>query len=327
VLTLGCVHRGRGQTFGAADLSVAQPALQALAADPAQGGRGLVAAQQDQRATVSQLQRALQRRENADELAAQAIDPSGAIGDKIGPAVGENPQLNDPFVLWSQDGQVTPHPSLVGDDRGILGIGLAGAAIASGGPVDGEAGYVDEPLAVIEQDVGPQGSHAVGDVDRPDDVLIKGQYVGEQLQQLWFVVRHPPGQQPIAVAVQHHRVVVRLADVRPRPDPGHRFLRSFDVQRASRQRPRRRGPTQRCTRRGSQLLISGRGRRETPGGQVDGTIEGNRLKAIPGVSGSLDLTTGPSNPVNKVGPFKTIKRQMYGRSSFRLLRTRILLRS
>lgn len=33
-----------------------------------------------------------------------------------------------------------------------------------------------------------------------------------------------------------------------------------------------------------------------------GTIEGNHLKAIPGVSGSLDLTTGPSNPRNNVGP-------------------------
>jgi hypothetical protein len=32
-------------------------------------------------------------------------------------------------------------------------------------------------------------------------------------------------------------------------------------------------------------------RREAPGGQVSCTIEGNRLKAIPGVSGPPDLTT------------------------------------
>lgn len=74
-----------------------------------------------------------------------------------------------------------------------------------------------------------------------------------------------------------------------RPDLGHLFLRSF---------VRAHAPDDLA----SVVLLSDApegpaapnqrsGRRETPGGQVRGTIKCNPLKAIPGVSGPLDLTT------------------------------------
>jgi hypothetical protein len=93
-------------------------------------------------------------------------------------------------------------------------------------------------------------------------------------------------------------VVMDLADVRTCPDLGHQFRRAFDDPLCSWTtspawsysviRPRTfAAPNQRP------------GRRETAGGQVRGTIEGNCMKAIPGVSESLGLTT--ARPTHEQG--------------------------
>jgi hypothetical protein len=49
VLALGGLEGSLGQLVGAVDLSVAEPRLQPLAADPAEGSRRLIAGQQDER--------------------------------------------------------------------------------------------------------------------------------------------------------------------------------------------------------------------------------------------------------------------------------------
>ncbi len=290
LLPLGRVEDRLGQGLGPADLAVPEPGLQPFAAGATQGGGCLVSGQKDQRADVTQIEFSFKGGKDAGQLAAQAIDPPGAVGADVRPAASENAQFEGVLVVGPQRGQVPAHAGLVGDDRGVLGVSLAGASVAGGGPVDRQTGYVDELLAVIEQEVDPQGCHAVGDVDRPDHVLVDGHHVDEKGQELRLVIEHPPRQQPRAVGIEHHAMVVGLAYVRPRPDQGHLFLRSFDMCCSS-GRPRQRGPTQRCTRKGPAAPNQRPSRRETPGGQVSRTIKCNRLKAIPGVFGPLDLTT------------------------------------
>ncbi len=96
------------------------------------------------------------------------------------------------LVVRSQNGQVAAHPGLVGDDGGVLGVGLAGAPVAGRCPVDREAGDVEQLLAVVEQHADEQRGHAVRDVDRPHGVLVDGQYIGEQSQQFRLVIEHAP---------------------------------------------------------------------------------------------------------------------------------------
>jgi len=50
----------------------------------------------------------------------------------------------------AQEPEVAAHPGLVGDDRGVLGVGLAFAAVGVGGAVDRDAGYVQQPVAAGE---------------------------------------------------------------------------------------------------------------------------------------------------------------------------------
>jgi hypothetical protein len=85
----------------------------------------------------------------------------------------------------------------------------------------------------------------------------------------------------------------RLADVGACPDPGHVPLRSSRLHLDA-GRPRLRCPTERCLE-GLAAPNQRSSRRKTPGGQVTEAIKGNRLRAVPDVSGSQDLTTGPSD--------------------------------
>lgn len=88
--------------------------------------------------------------------------------------------------------QVTPDAELVGDDSGVLGIGLALAAVALGGAVDGSAGDVVHRLVLVEEDCDGQGGFAVGQIDGPGHLVGQGQDVGEEFGQLGLVVRDAP---------------------------------------------------------------------------------------------------------------------------------------
>lgn len=84
--------------------------------------------------------------------------------------------------------QVTSDADLVGDDGGVLGVGLAFAAVALGGAVDGPAGDVVHRLVVVEEDRDGEGGAAVGQVDAPGRLLGQGQDVGEEFEEFGFVV-------------------------------------------------------------------------------------------------------------------------------------------
>ena len=104
-----------------------------------------------------------------------------------------------------------------------------------------------------------QGSAAVVEVDRPQHVFVEGQDVPDQFQQGRFVVQDPAGQQPFAVRVDHHAVVVFLADVHSGPYPGHGHLRQLVARSRPSRRPRRRCPTQRSSRISQLAVESSRG--------------------------------------------------------------------
>lgn len=92
VLTFGRPERGCGQGVAAADLAVAQPCFQPPGADsdaarPGSGSRS--ARQWDE---IAQIQGTLQDWEDAGGLPAPTVDLPDAVGDEIGPAIGEHPQ-------------------------------------------------------------------------------------------------------------------------------------------------------------------------------------------------------------------------------------------
>lgn len=89
---------GLGEPAGADDVAVAQPGLQSLGADPANGGRGLVAGQQDERARVGQIQLPFQAGEDAGQLGSQAVDRAGVVGDQVHAPARENPEVDHGVV-------------------------------------------------------------------------------------------------------------------------------------------------------------------------------------------------------------------------------------
>ncbi|KUM68207.1 hypothetical protein AQI70_34000 [Streptomyces curacoi] len=67
--------------------------------------------------------------------------------------------------------QVARDTGLVGNDGGILGVGLAFAAVALGGPVDGPAGDVVHRLVVVVEDRDDQRGSAVGKINVPGHIV------------------------------------------------------------------------------------------------------------------------------------------------------------
>lgn len=98
VLALSGVDDGLGEPAGVDDLSVTQPGLQPFHADTADGGRGLVSGQQHERAGVGQVQCPFQPGEDAGELGAEPVDATGAVGDQVRAAAGEDLEVGDGSV-------------------------------------------------------------------------------------------------------------------------------------------------------------------------------------------------------------------------------------
>ncbi|WP_244258031.1 hypothetical protein [Streptomyces sp. Tu 2975] len=98
MLPFGGLHGGLGQSVGADGMAAAQPGLQPLGADSADGGWGLVAGQQGERAGVGQIRRPFQARENAGELGSETVDGAGAVGGQVHAPAGEDLEVGDGVV-------------------------------------------------------------------------------------------------------------------------------------------------------------------------------------------------------------------------------------
>nr|AAF08612.1 unknown [Mycobacterium avium] len=125
----GLDSRGR-DSRGVAGLAFMQPSCQAGSAARAAVG-GLVAGQQDQRGLAGAvIEAAFQGGEVLKQLGTQPVDHPGAIGRPGRCASGQDAQLDRDVITGSQRLQVAAHPSLVGDDGGVLGVAFAVATVA-----------------------------------------------------------------------------------------------------------------------------------------------------------------------------------------------------
>lgn len=254
LLGLGGLHGRLRESGGAADLAVLQPGLDPPGAGTTDRGRGLVAGQEHDRPLVDELQRPLQCRENLQQLGPETVDLPGAVEDHVQAPCRQRAQVDGDLVARPQQPEILAHAGLVGDDEGVLRVSLALAPVGGRGPVDRQAGQIGHGLVVAEQQADQQGGAAVVEVDGPQHVGGYRQDVADELEQLGLVVQDPAGQQPFAVRVDHHAVVMFLADVHPGPDLGHVSSASSSLHR-SRRRPRRRCPTAAIE---SRLPIGGR---------------------------------------------------------------------
>lgn len=221
--------------------------------------RRLIAGQQQDGPLVRQAQRPLQRREDFEELFPESVDLAGSVVDEVGAASDQDLEVDGYLVAGPQLAQVLAHAGLVGDDEGVLRVRLALAAVGGRCLVHRKAGEVDHRLVVADQQAEEQGGPTVVDVHRPQRVLGECEYVADQLQQRGLVVQDSPRQEAFALRVDHHAVVIFLADVHPGPDMGHGHLRQLVVTQQPSRRPRRRCPTQRSSRVSQLAVESSRG--------------------------------------------------------------------
>lgn len=237
------------QSLGSADLPVAQPGGQPALAGAADRGRGLVARQEQQRPIGPEVQGAFQGREHAGQQGPQAVDGAGAFGDQVDAAFGQQPQFDGGVVVGADRLQITPRAGLVGYDAGVPGVGLALASVAVRGPVDHDAGDVDQLLAVVDEQHDRQCGFIAGHVHRLGDSAAVGEVedVADQFQQLGLVIGDPPRQQGLALGFQDQGVVVGFAAVGPGPYPAHRAPARRACSSYHR-RPRRHCSTQRPVR-------------------------------------------------------------------------------
>ena len=167
----------------------------------------------------------------------------------------EHSQLSDRLRLESQLPQVASHPRLIGDDRGVLGVGLAFAAVGPGDPIDRDTGQVEQPLTILDQQCNDERRRPVSQIDCPRHVVGTVQRGSDDLTEIWFSIDDPARQQTSAFPVDDHHMVMALAriDAGPRlPDSLHpALLRSVTRCPVDARRP---FPTQRSM---SQISISG----------------------------------------------------------------------
>jgi hypothetical protein len=188
--------------------------------------------------------------------------------------------------------QVTANADLVGDDGGVFGVGLALAAVALGSSVDGTAGEVEHWLIVIEEDRDGQGGSAVSQVNAPGHLVA---YIGEELEELGFVIGDASGQQPTAALVDRDAVVVGFACVDAGPDRGHVVPPCGVVLVPPDGRPRCRFPTWR-----SFAIPNWQpSRRGASGGQSMEATDGRTLKATPDAPGWMNHTKGSPRPAGQ----------------------------
>lgn len=131
----GCIGHG----LSAADFAVLQPGREPTRADPAEAGWGPIAGQQDECGFGRRSRRSVPGREVLQELGTHPIDGAGPVGGEVMTAGGLYLQVHRNLVPLLQGLQVPAHPCLVGDDVGVLCIGLAVPAVATGSVMDGSA--------------------------------------------------------------------------------------------------------------------------------------------------------------------------------------------
>lgn len=214
VLSLRRAQSGCCDLLGAADLPLDQPGPQPRLPDPSDRRRGLVAGQQDQRATgVGVVEGPLQGREVAAEDIAEPVDHPDPIADQVGAMSHQQPQLGDQRGSDLHWGQVATVSQRLRDDVGVLGVGLGLAAVGTCHLVHGPSRHVPDPLAVRGRQCEQEPRHGAGDIDSPHDLLGAGQHAGDRIEDCCFVVDDLRRPQRGAGLIDQTQPVMALADI------------------------------------------------------------------------------------------------------------------
>lgn len=158
--------------------------------------------------------------------------------------------------------------------------------------MNSEAGEIDHRLAVTQQQADEQRCTAVVNVHRPHRVLGKREDVADQLQERRLVVQHPSREQALTLRVDHHAMVMFLADVHAGPDLGHGHLRQLVVATV----PQTTSPTLSYTAIKSRITVSGRVVAGPRAAKPFESSNGDKLTAIPRTPGPTILRNDRLRP-------------------------------
>ena len=143
--------------------------------------------------------------------------------DHVESVGGQQPQVDRDLVRDPDGLQVGAHAGLVGDDPGVLRVGLPVAAIRRRGVVHDSARDIEQLLAVAGEQRDQQRRAAVGQVRRPADLAVAGEldHGGDQVEQRGLVVADLRRQPNAAVAVDDDAVMRAFAGVDSGPKCRH----------------------------------------------------------------------------------------------------------
>jgi len=170
---------------------------------------------------------------------------------------------------------------------------LPSPPIHAGCSVHHPAGDVEQRLAGVDQQRDRESGAAGVEVDRPGLDLAQRGDVGDHLRQRRFVVQDPAGEQPPALTVDHHAVVVGLPSVDPGPDLSHLTSPCSDGRSVS--FPSRRLARRVLTQRSDVALPNQRSGSSRHSGRPfpRGHTSGTSTEAIPGVLWGARTTLRP----------------------------------
>ena len=117
------------------------------------------------------------------------------------------------MLTWPELAEVRPHPSLVGDDAGITGIGFGLPAVGVAGAIHAESWDVKHFLITFPQK-GQQERRATPRlIYGPEDLLSQRESVVYEPQDVCLVVLDLPGEKLCARSVQYVSPVKLFASV------------------------------------------------------------------------------------------------------------------
>ena len=196
----------------------AQPGEQAGAAGTADLRGGDVAGQQVQPGLGGHIHYSFQAREDGHQQIPQPLRPAGLVGDDLGPAAGQQPQLDVDVPGRLHHPQVITHPDQVGDHGGVLRVAFVLAAPgALPGPVHRPPRHVHHRQPSGQQHRLSQGGDPAQDVDpgRGRAVLRLGRahLIDQASDGLGGVAHRMAGQHLPGLGDLDHRPVRLLSDI------------------------------------------------------------------------------------------------------------------
>ena len=190
-----------------------QVALDAPCPGATDGGGAVVAAEQQQRSPVAELEGPLQAGEVGKQGIAQPGDGTGAVGHQIAAMAQQQAQRGSALIGGAEGRQpLRPQACVLSDGGGITGIVLGLADEHRARAVDGQAGDVADALARTEQHGQGEGHRTFSQIDG-EERLTQGTNLTAQRLELALLVGDHVGEQLPSLAIEGDGEMALLADI------------------------------------------------------------------------------------------------------------------